>query len=75
MNTYTFEGEQRTVAEIKRMVPCLSDMTIRAHLKAGRNTRVSMLSFDHRAASKAGARKALAARGKPACLTRTRSAL
>jgi hypothetical protein len=51
-----FEGAWLTVKEIRAMVPCLSPHCIRNHLEAGRNTRTAMLSFDHNAARRQGAR-------------------
>ena len=69
VKTYPFEGEQRTVAEINRMVPRLSDATIRKHIKAGRCTVMAMMSFDPRAVSNAAIRRAYVARGKPSILS------
>lgn len=57
---HDFEGEQLTVAEIRRRVPILSDRSIRDHLQAGRRTRSAMLSFDPAAASARGGRIAAA---------------
>lgn len=42
--TFTFEGEQLTVSEIRKRVPALSDQSIRSHLAAGRNSTQAMLS-------------------------------
>ena len=64
MKTHEFEGQQFTIAEIRKAVPAMSEQAIRNAIKVGRNTRVAMLSYDHRAASTAGARKAYAQRGK-----------
>jgi hypothetical protein len=41
---YTFEGQQLTVAEIRAIVPAISDSSIRDHIRAGRNTRAAMLN-------------------------------
>lgn len=65
MKTHEFEGQQFTIAEIRKAVPAMSEQAIRNAIKAGRNTKVAMLSFDYRAAASAGARKSYAARGKP----------
>lgn len=35
-----------TVAEIKELVPALSEKCIRSHLMAGRSTRMEMLTYD-----------------------------
>jgi hypothetical protein len=43
---YTFEGELLTMAEIRRLVPALSETSIRGHLAKDRNTRRLMLSRD-----------------------------
>lgn len=43
-----------TVAQIRRLVPVLSDRAIRSHLAAGRRTRAAMLTFDPAAASSRG---------------------
>lgn len=59
---WEFDGELLTVAEIAERVPALNKSTILHHLKAGRNTRHAMLTFDHlavqRAAGKRGAKTA-----------------
>lgn len=41
---HEFEGRQLTVAEIRAIVPAISDTAIRAHIRAGRNTRAAMLN-------------------------------
>lgn len=64
MATFAFEGEQLTIVEIRQRVPILADSTIRAHLCAGRTTRVAMLSFDPRKASARAARRNNIARNK-----------
>ena len=45
MQTYTFNGEQMTVAQIQALVPCLRPDTILTHLKNGRNTTQAMLCY------------------------------
>lgn len=47
---YLFEGEEMSIADIRKRVPILSNETIHRHLAAGRNTATAMLSFDGRAA-------------------------
>lgn len=47
---FLFEGEMRTLTEIRAMVPALSSFSIRKRLSDGLNTRVAMLSYDARAA-------------------------
>ena len=41
--TYLFEGEQRTVSEVRKMVPRLSDARIRDRLERGETTRMQMM--------------------------------
>lgn len=55
---WTFEGETLPMREIAKRVPILKPNAIRAHLLAGRTTRVAMLSIDRAAAGKAGGRAA-----------------
>jgi hypothetical protein len=43
--TFLFDGAERTVAEIRRLVPALSETSIRKHLAAGRNTTAALLCF------------------------------
>lgn len=66
--THLFEHEQRTMPEIRAMVPRMGDHAIRNALKAGRNTRIAMLTFCPKRASAAGSKKSYAARGKPAII-------
>lgn len=69
VKTHLFEGQQRTMAEIRAMVPLIkSPSTIRIHMEAGRRTVVAMMTFDSKAASIAGIRRSYAARGKPSIL-------
>ena len=66
VKTYLFEGEQRTMAEIKTMIPLIkSPSTIHNHLDAGRRTVIAMMSFDPKLPSIAASRRSHAARGKP----------
>jgi hypothetical protein len=51
---YRFEGQDLTVSEIRKVVPALSDSTIRKHLAEGRDTRHAMLTYNPLAASRAG---------------------
>lgn len=62
---WMFEGEMRTVTEVRAMVPRLSDHAVRKHLAAGRNTRMAMMAHDGKAASARGTRRAHAMRGRP----------
>lgn len=39
------EGEMTIREFIKRFAPCLSDSTVRSHLRAGRNSAQAMLTF------------------------------
>lgn len=66
VKTHEFEGQQRTMAEISAMVPALGYSGIVGALAAGRNTVMAMMTFDSKAASIAGIRRAHAARGKRA---------
>lgn len=69
MKTYPFEGEQRTMAEIRAMVPLIkSPSTIRGHMEAGRRTVIAMMSFDPKLPSIAASRRSYSARGKPSIL-------
>ena len=69
MKTYLFEGEQRTMAEIRAMVPLIkSPSTIRRHMEAGRRTVVAMMSFDPKQASIAASRRSYSGRGKPSII-------
>jgi hypothetical protein len=43
---FEFEGKQMTVAEINKLVPCMSNNAVRQALKNGRNTRQKMLCYD-----------------------------
>lgn len=54
---FEFEGKMLTVAEIRSQLPLFSDATIRFHLRNGRNTKQSMLTFNARAAMSAGAKR------------------
>lgn len=65
IKTFEFEGQQRTVAEIRKMVPRLSDAGIRKNLAAGRNTVLAMMTFDPKRASLVGLKRHYAATGKP----------
>lgn len=42
--TWLFEGEQRTAAQVHKMVPALSDMGVRRLLDKGAKTIVEMLA-------------------------------
>lgn len=67
VKTHDFEGEQRTMAEIRAMVPLIkSPSTIRSHMEAGRRTVIAMMAFDPKLESAAATRASYAARGKPA---------
>lgn len=69
MKTYLFEGVQRTMAEIRAMVPLIkSPSTIRSHMEAGRRTVVAMMTFDPKLPSIAASRRSYSARGKPSIL-------
>jgi len=57
MKRFLFEGREATIAEIRAIVPCLTDSTVRAHLRAGRNTKQAMLTFDFNAARRRGGQK------------------
>lgn len=65
MKTFEFEGQQRTVAEIRKMVPRLSEHAVRTHLQAGRCTVLAMMSYGPKRASLVGLRRHYAATGKP----------
>ncbi|KAF1702872.1 hypothetical protein [Pseudoxanthomonas kaohsiungensis] len=56
--TFSFEGQELTVAQIREHVPVLGESTIRSHLRAGRNTRAAMLNFNSTIASRQGGREA-----------------
>lgn len=43
--TWLFEGEQRTVAQIRKLVPALSNQAIRNRLAMGQSTIVEMLTY------------------------------
>lgn len=45
---YPFEGEQLTVAEVQRRVPCMSMTAVRNGLAKGRTTRGELLRADAR---------------------------
>ena len=67
--THLFEGQQRTMAEIRAMVPRIkSPSTIHNHLDAGRRTVIAMMSFDPKLPSIAASRRSYSARGKPSIL-------
>ncbi|WP_460727708.1 hypothetical protein [Lysobacter rhizosphaerae] len=55
---FNFEGEQLTISEIRKRVPILANNTIRSHLNAGRNTRISMLSYDPKIGMAKGGQRA-----------------
>lgn len=55
--TYLFEGEMRTVSEVSALVPAISQTRIREHLRAGRTSRVEMLSYNVSVARSVGGRK------------------
>lgn len=57
MNTYTFDGQLMTLAEIRQRVPVISEATIRDHLRAGRNTKQAMLSFSQTEALRQAGKK------------------
>lgn len=57
---YKFEGRLLTLSEIKKHVPRLSVSAIKAHIEAGRNTKIAMLMFDPKAAARRGGRKSSA---------------
>lgn len=42
--TFDFEGEMLTIAQIRQRVQIVSDASLRAHLAAGRNTASAILS-------------------------------
>ena len=65
---FMFEGKLRPMREICAMVPRITDSSLRKHIAAGRNTVMSILTYDHKGASANGARKAHAAKGKPSLL-------
>lgn len=44
VNTYEFEGEQRTVSEVAKIVTALDIGTVRRYLKLGMTTRSAMLT-------------------------------
>ena len=71
LKTHLFEGEQRTMTEIRKMVPALGYSAILSALAAGRNTRLAMVTFCPRRASTNATKRAVAARGKPKELGRT----
>lgn len=60
---YLFEGQQCTMKEIRAIVPVMCAQAILRALEQGRDTRIAMLAFDHRAASQAANRRALAKKG------------
>lgn len=67
--THLFEGQQRTMAEIRAMVPRIkSPSTIHNHLDAGRRTVIAIMSFDPKLPSIAASRRSYSARGKPLIL-------
>lgn len=51
--TYEFEGQQRPFSEIRKMVSCLGESTVRTYLRAGMKTRSEMLAIDPRAKRRA----------------------
>ena len=72
VKTYLFEGVQRTMAEIRAMVPRIkSPSTIHNHLDAGRRTVIAIMSFDPKLPSIAASRRSYSARGKPLILRGT----
>lgn len=42
---HEFDGQQLTIAEIKKLIPVVSESSIRQHLEAGRNTREAILNY------------------------------
>lgn len=54
---HSFNGEMMTVAEIKKIVSCESDWSIRQHLEAGRNTTSAMIQHNGKAGLCAAGRK------------------
>ena len=67
--THLFEGQQRTMAETREMVPRIkSPSTIHNHLDAGRRTVIAIMSFDPKLPSIAASRRSYSARGKPLIL-------
>lgn len=61
--TYEFEGQQRTLAQIRELVPVLGDAAIEMRLARGMKTRSAMLAFDANAARRAGGRRGRAVVG------------
>lgn len=59
---FEFEGAQRTVSEVRAMVPALGRCAVADRLAKGMTTRAQMLDFDAGAAMRAGGR-----RGRAAC--------
>jgi len=54
---YEFEGQMRTISQIRRMIPALGESAIQMRVDRGMTTRSAMLSFDSRAAMRTGGRK------------------
>lgn len=71
--TYEFEGEQRTLAQIRDLVPVLGDNAIEMRLARGMTTRAAMLAFDANAARRAGGRRGRAAVGNRLTFARGRA--
>jgi len=67
--TYTFEGQPMTLSQVCALVPALSRSAVKRGLGAGRNTRIALCAYDHRAAPLAASRRSYAARGKPAIMS------
>jgi hypothetical protein len=54
---YEFEGAMMTLSEIRKRVPRLDNGSIKMHLEQGRCTAQAMLTYNPRAAQRAGALK------------------
>lgn len=47
---FDFEGQRLSLTEIRKLVPYMSRGSIGRYIKAGRNTRAQIASFDPKAA-------------------------